>query len=281
MTIPAGATVGGMQVLGTLGHLSALQQRELSKYVYPAQFKAMKTSACQPPSPKPTVSEGSPSSSLLSALAVLRRPASRSDLPKVPHVSQPLYPSGVEGVYVRYVRRAQVKAGFSYYIVPAARLVEDPQFSAACRAKQVAVLRSDLPRIPAGERASTLTLQARWLALFARAGRPGEGVCLMAFAASGAGGGACNTAAEAEHGDLQESTGSTFSGVVPDGVATVTVHYPASNGAAALTFTTDVVGNVFAVRIPGLTPGRWPSAEHCLALGIGQGHQDDLDPLVG
>ena len=240
MTIPAGATVGGMQVLGTLGHLSALQQRELSKYVYPAQFKAMKTSACQPPSPKPTVSEGSPSSPLLSALAVLRRPASRSDLPKVPHVSQPLYPSGVEGVYVRYVRRAQVKAGFSYYIVPAARLVEDPQFSAACRAKQVAVLRSD--RCPAFPPAS---------------------------------------ARRRSNGDLQESTGSTFSGVVPDGVATVTVHYPASNGTAALTFTTHVVGNVFAVRIPGLTLGRRPSAEHCLALGIGQGHQDDLDPLVG
>ena len=258
VTVPAGATVGGMQVLGTLGHLSAQQQHELSKYVFTAQFKASKTSVCQPPSAKPTVSDGSPSPSLLSVLGVLRRPATGSDQPRVPHVSRPLYPAGVQGVYVRYVRRARVKAGISYYVIPAARLDADPMFVAPCRAKQVAVLRSELPHIPAGERASTLTLQARWLALFARAGQQGEGVCLMVFAAAGGGGGACNTASEAEHGDLTESTGSTFSGVVPDRVATVTVHYPASNEAAATTLTSDVVGNVFAIRIPGLTLGGGP-----------------------
>jgi hypothetical protein len=261
ITVPAGATVGGMQVLGTLGHLSAQQQHELSKYVSTAQFKASKSSVCQPPSVKPTVSDGSPSPGLLSVLGVLRRPATRSDQPRVPHVSAPLYPAGVQGVYVRYVRRAQVKAGISYYLIPAARLDADPMFVAPCRAKQVAVLRSELRRVPAGERASTLALQARWLALFARAGQQGEGVCLMRFAvarAGGGGGGACNTASEAERGDLTESTGSTYSGVVPDGVATVTVHYPARNGVAATTLTSGVVGNVFAIRIPGLTLGGGP-----------------------
>ena len=49
-----------------------------------------------------------------------------------------------------------------------------------------------------------------------------------------------------------------YSGVVPDRVATVTVHYPASNGAPATTLTSDVVGNVFAIRIPGLTLGGGP-----------------------
>lgn len=259
ITAPAGATVGGMQVLGTLGHLSAQQQHELSKYVFTAQFKASKASVCQPPSVKPTVSDGSPGPGLLSVLGVLRRPATRSDQPRLPHVSAPLYPAGVQGIYVRYVRRARVKTGISYYVIPAARLDANPMFVAPCRAKQVAVLRSELPRIPAGERASTLALQARWLALFVRAGQQGEGVCLVGFAsARGGGGGACNTASEAEHGDLTESTGSTFSGVVPDRVATVTVHYPASNGAPATTLTSVVVGNVFAIRIPGLTLGGGP-----------------------
>ena len=260
IAVQAGATVGGMQILGTLGHLSAQQQHELSKYVFTAQLKASKAPVCQPPSVKPTVSDGSPSPGLLSMLGVLRRPATRSDQPRVPHVSAPLYPAGVQGVYVRYVRRAQVKAGISYYVIPAARLDADAMFVAPCRAKQVAVLRSELRRVPAGERASTLTLQARWLALFARAGQQGEGVCLMGFAAAlaGGGGGACNTASEAEHGDLTESTGSTYSGVVPDGVATVTVHYPARNGVAATTLTSGVVGNVFAIRIPGLTLGGGP-----------------------
>jgi hypothetical protein len=80
----------------------------------------------------------------------------------------------------------------------------------------------------------------------------------MAFATSGAGGGSCTTAAQAELGGLLESNGSTFSGVVPDAVATVTVRHPADSSAAAQTFTSHVVGNVFAVRIPGLTPGGGP-----------------------
>ena len=100
-TVPAGATVGGMQVLGTLGHLSAQQQHELSKYVFTAQFEASKTSVCQPPSAKPTVSDGSPSPGLLSVLGVLRRPMTQSDQPRVPHVAAPLYPAGVQGVYMR------------------------------------------------------------------------------------------------------------------------------------------------------------------------------------
>jgi len=260
ITIPSGATVGGMQVVGTLGHLSPVQQHELSAYITPAQVKAMKTSACQPPSARPTVSEGSPTSGLLWVLGVLRRPGIRSDLPRAPHASTPLYPTEVQDIYVRYVRRAQVKAGVSYYVIPGARLVQDPEFSPRCRASQVAVLRGNLPHIPPNERASTLALQRRWLALFARMGQPAEGVCLMAFEASGVGGGSCVTAAQAEQGGLQESNGSTFSGVVPDGVSTVTVHYPVGNGSAAQTFTSEVVGNVFAIRIPGLTLGGGPPA---------------------
>jgi len=257
-TIPTGASVAGMQLVGTLGHLSAEQQHELSAYIERTQVEAMKTSACHPPSPKPTLSESSPSAGLLSALGILRRPASRSDLPSVPHSATPLYPAEVQDIYVRYVRHAQVTAGFSYYVIPAARLLQDPQSTPRCQARQVALLRGELPHIPANQRASTLALQARWLALFAPTGQPAEGVCLMAFAASGAGGGSCTTAVQAERGGLLESNGSTFSGVVPDAVATVAVHYPAGNGAAAQTFTSHVVGNVFAVRIPGLTPGGGP-----------------------
>ena len=39
-TIPSGASVGGMQVVGTLGHLSAEQQHELSAYIERAQCAA-------------------------------------------------------------------------------------------------------------------------------------------------------------------------------------------------------------------------------------------------
>lgn len=250
---------GGMQVLGTLGHLSGKQQHELSAYVFPAQVKASKRSACTPAPPRPTLSEGTPSRETLSILGVLRRPAARTDLPRVPHASQPLYPIDANSVYVRYVRRALVKDRVSYYIIPAASVVEDPQFSARCRATQVAVLRSETPRIPAEDRSSTLALQARWLALFAHTQPTGGAVCLSDFAASGAGGGTCSTAAEVERSGEMESEGSTLSGIVPDGVATVSLHYPAAKGLPALTVTTGVAGNLFAASVSRMAEtGNWP-----------------------
>ena len=59
----------------------------------------------------------------------------------------------------------------------------------------------------------------------------------------------------------------TFSGVVPDGVASVTLTFAASSGHARRPVTTQVVNNVYAVHVPGVRaaqvqPGEtWRSAQ--------------------
>jgi hypothetical protein len=65
-----------------------------------------------------------------------------------------------------------------------------------------------------------------------------------------ANGGTCGATASqiASHGLL--SAYGYISGVVPDGVASVTLSYPATRGSPAHTVTADVVGNVFATAIP-------------------------------
>ena len=81
----------------------------------------------------------------------------------------------------------------------------------------------------------------------------GVGVCITDLNASFQGGGACETVSQIAKGTPTYSDGSTLIGVVPDGVATVTLHYPSDRGLASLTVTTDVAGNVYAVPIPRVT----------------------------
>jgi hypothetical protein len=246
-----------------LGHLSPQQEHDL-KYIFAAQATAMKSSACgAPPLPRQTVSDGPPPSTLLSMLGVLRRPATSADTLDIPHTSRPLLPTGAADIYVRYVRRARVKDGVSYYVTPVGRLVSSAAFSARCAARQKAVLRSDLHTIPAGERASTVALQARLLPIFMRGGQapPGAGICINDFTAAFTGGGSCETASQIAKGVPMYTDGSTLIGVVPDGVASVAFHYRAGQGLPAVTVATDVVGNVYAVsiaRVAGGTAGFSP-----------------------
>jgi len=76
--------------------------------------------ACPLPPGTATPSEGTPSSRLLSILGVLRRPQTASDaLPPPFDAGGPGLTFG-EGVYVKFIRRARVVAGTTYYLVPVA-----------------------------------------------------------------------------------------------------------------------------------------------------------------
>lgn len=151
--------------------------------------------------------------------------------------------------------------GVSYYIVPAASLSPRRKLPAGCYAAMVAALRAELPWIPVRLRAPTLSLQAQLIARqrrFANQAAKG-GICLM-FDSANVSGGACGaTASEIEQSGMISSFG-PLSGVVPDGVATVTVRYPASNGLAARTATSDVVGNLFVTAIRSSNRGNLWSA---------------------
>jgi len=117
------------------------------------------------------------------------------------------------------------------------------------------VLRSDLPHIPAGDRASTVALQAKLLRIFLRNGQApsGAGVCITDLRASFSGSGTCETVSQIAKGTPAYSDGSTLIGVVPDGVASVTLHYPSHRGLPSLTVITGVAGNLYAVGIPRVT----------------------------
>jgi hypothetical protein len=184
------------------------------------------------PSPAGCVAGGKalqrpPSRSLLSILGVLRRPATAADaLP--PDVRQNLIGTGfVRDVFVRYIRRTRVVNGSSYYIYPAI-----------------------LGECGTGTRPHE--------GIFNRATHVDIGAGLIG--GDGGGGSTANgieQGREVGTGPPGSSTSSTITMIVPDGVAKVTLHYPAgrASGYSAkisppFTITSAAVNNEIVLRVP-------------------------------
>ena len=229
------------------GPLGGDHSQELS-YIRAADRTALRTPACQSlNATTPPVSHGSPSGRLLSILGVLRRPATAAD-----RLPSALQGGGYAwGIYVRYIRLARVKDGVSYYIVPAASPDSGPtRLPKRCHAAMVAALQAELPHIPVQLRAPTLALQAReWDQQRLLAEQASKHVVCLLFNSADASGGTCGAATSEIRDKGMISSAGPLSGIVPDGVAIVTVHYPARDGLAAHTATSDVVGDVFATSI--------------------------------
>jgi hypothetical protein len=170
------------------------------------------------------VDEGTPSRSLLSILGVLRRPATKADALSGSLFS--FFTSGGaarvrgEEIFVRYVRRARVIGDRSYYLIPSV-------FSGC----------------------GVLKLTGEGITVWRQDGGGG-----------GSGGGDAD-ASEIEQGEAYASesvfTHTSITMLVPDGVATVTLQYPAgrvggfnTHHAPAFTATAKVVGNVFVSTLP-------------------------------
>jgi hypothetical protein len=165
--------------------------------------------------------KGTPSHALLSILGVLRRPATPADTLPGSMKRAIIQTAGFTGreVYARYIRRARVVSGVSYFVWP------------------------------------LLVTACGQLGKFAR-GRE-----TMVIAHDGGGGGAGDAATIEQGTTLAGGTGtfgqSTINGLVPDGVATVTLRYPAGkiggfdrSHAAAFTTTVKIVGNLLVATIP-------------------------------
>jgi hypothetical protein len=169
---------------------------------------------------------GKPSEALLSILGVLRRPATPADaLPAKIRSSLLDGPPGRE-IFVNYIRRARVTAGVIGYWVY-------PEILDVCG-------RQSPPSMALWEGAGV-----------------GSGVVEQL---SGAG---LGTAAGIEQGSFAAAltsssfTQTTIQMLIPDGVATVALHYPAGivggfnrHHVPAATVTTDVVGNLMVATIP-------------------------------
>lgn len=220
------------------------QGRELA-YIRAAARRARHSKACaNRERALPTFTDASPPPALLSALAVLRRPATGAD--KLPASLRGSSSGFYAAIYVNGVRRARVTHGISYYLVPVRYLSPLPRpLSTGCYQAIVRALQAEAPNIPPRLRAPTLSLLARRIARQRRRLRqtPDPGVCLMYSGGAGEGG-FCGPARQIEQTGLINCCG-LLVGIVPDGVAAVTFHYPASNGAAAQTVTARVAGNVF------------------------------------
>jgi hypothetical protein len=247
---------------------------------YNAAWKTDQT--CRPtggPVRGATTDKGTPSAAMLATLPVLRRPATSADkLPARLYFHGQLSPGLGGEVYVHYIRRVRVADGTTFYLVPATKLGRAPLSPAAadhCYRLLVAALRSELPTVPPAERSATLRYGK---ADFAAArynletSSLHEGVFLFNEFATGGGGadGGQTPSTIRQTGMLGEGGGGNppepivMDGIVPAGVATVTLQFPATRHGTKqlppLNATGDVINNVFVIPIPTLFQrGAWPA----------------------
>jgi hypothetical protein len=197
--------------------------------------------------------DGTPSSALLAILNILRTPQTQPDRAAVSRSlgRRSLLWRAVVGdrVFVRYVRRARVVAGTSYYLVPA----QYDTTTAHC----IAMVQGNLHRlqgsIPAALRPGLTDL------VNARLGRlaPHQGVALVTTGRmSGGRGGASVTDIQTGRtiGTSGSLRGAYLTAIVPDGVATIELQY--ANGER---ITAPVINNLIVVRIPYSVPNASPS----------------------
>lgn len=247
-------------------HPSRRQQREV-QYLEKAWGTVVRSDrGCSPeprPLERPTINEGSPSQALLSILGVLRRPAVPTDkLPARvtynPYTVAPRgsLPSDAREIYIRYIRRARWRFGAGYYIVPAGNINPGRAVPERCYTEQRNMLRRQLRGTPKQVRAATLALEPRFLAFLRYYSSPRPGVCLLALNSTGNGDGGCGgntTVSTIESGHTIQTGGPTGVGVVyglvPDGVATVTLYYHGHYPGHPITVRN--IGNVFIAPDPG------------------------------
>jgi hypothetical protein len=237
--------------------------------------------ACGPgAAQRATMSQGSPSAAMLSTLPILRRPATSADrLPaRLYFHGQLMGPFRSGDVYVRYVHRARVVDGISFYLVPVGHLGRPPISQTAadgCYRLEVAALRAQLPRVPTSKRGVTLRYGEAQFAL-ARWNLANSSVYEGAFllyelpGGGGGGGGGVSASTIQQTGTLggggSSSSEIMMDGIVPPNVATVTLRFPATGHGIhrlpPLSVTGNVVNNVLFIRpIPTLFQrGGWPTS---------------------
>jgi hypothetical protein len=242
-------------------------------YLTNAKFQAERRDpGCVPASQPFVLIDGTPSRGLLASLAALRAPggvpiAAMGD--DLQHVGPPV-PTGVYARYERLARTAALPAtrsappaSISVYVVAAANVTGAVSLPLRCDAEQNAALRSELPHIPRALRTPTLQLAARTRAQRRSTVRNAEGIAVVALSHSASGASidaySATTSQFLQRGAIsrvgfRSGPGTVLSGVVPDGVASVTLHFPArldgTHPAPSVTVTARPVENVFVVRVP-------------------------------
>lgn len=211
-----------------------------------------------------TIDRGSPPESMLSVLGVLRRPPLSPD--PTDRVLHSIGWDAGAGVYVNYLRRARTEYGRSYWLVPEARTSPFAPIPARCDAELRATLKRDLRHASAARRTQALRALDAQLSAERAQSQHRQGLCFVEIGLHtrphpGAVGFGCS-AVPAQGNPLVDGNrsgdrggGTIQSGVVADGYVSVSVHFPAAGGAPALTLSSDVVNNVYVLKVPR-RPGR-------------------------
>ena len=121
-----------------------------------------------------------------------------------------------------------------------------------CLDLQRAALLAYAAEIPSSLRESTLRLQAGLIAFDRQtaAHAPKDTICLVTVSGNSSGSSCGITAAEIRQGAPPSYGQGTFSSLVPNGVATVTLSFRAAGRVPAHSVTAPVSGNVYAVHDP-------------------------------
>ena len=274
--------------LGPIAETSAAGNAQAAVPIEPvfsaAEFQAMERAssatiardrACSPESTKtvPLTSNGSPDKTLTSILGALRRPASRADWSsRFEEVLPGAGPGGPVGAraptgvdaYVHAARRARTAFGVTFYILPAGDETGLRLTPVRCDPEQSRALARVLRGDTSSARARAVALQRQYLSWQRYEALDPEGIVLLTRNRKAVGDdGAASTAQIAQQGLLDPNAGAPvralISGVVPDGVASVTVRYRIGRPVNAT-----VIDNIF-VAVPrhgaeGLASVVWRSA---------------------
>jgi len=266
--------VGAVLVFGSVAAAdtrSADQQQAASNYIEKAVLPAINGPACVREH-APATSPGAPPTALTAILGVLRGPAAPADPRTAPILR------GLVGVYIHYVRLARTAFGEPWFVFVAEgnQGFLPPADENRCLQQETANFNRELPTIPKVLRGLTKKMFARQLAAERRIdARPLQpGVWLSTTRGGGGGGNATlsEQVTRIEQGQWVGTGGPGIPGdphsgtvqmIVPDGVATATIHYPAgpANGfqpkiiSPAVTVTDTAVGNVLLFNVPRSSGG--------------------------
>ena len=232
---------------GLAGAGGAAQQRKEFGYIAAASKSVQGSAACRTHMDLRTrFIRATPGRALLSTLGVLRRPGTAADSLNASALG------GGTTVYSGYVRRALTVAGTSYYVVATRSELGKGMPSPTCFAEQERALKQELPKLPAPLREPTVRLQARLIQIDGGlARRPAQDTICFVAITSHSGSTECGATVRAiRNGQGPTNPGPVYSGVVPDGVASVTLRFPASSRGPARSFTATAQNDVYAVRLP-------------------------------
>jgi hypothetical protein len=238
-----------------IGKTPQKQLRREFGYISTATKSVLASPECQVQQPAGvSIVHRAPDRTLLSLLAILRRPATPAD-----RLNPDVF-TGVSEVYAGSTRRALSAGGETYYLVVAAVDLAESIPSDRCFALETRALARYAPKIPPRLRNPTLDLQAGYIAYFRNlaAHSARDQVCVAEVGRSESGTSCGFPATEIKQGVPPSDDNGVFNGVVPDGVASVTLAFPAGTGHAARSVTGRVTGNLYAIAVSSSPTDRLP-----------------------